>query len=153
MVEPRNINKKGHTNINIGAATAAALDARRRDGETRTSRLDTDLADYYSLLADGMRTARLALSPAEASLILDVQNGTIASPIASWAGGALAHQVSDGIALDGLAEKWGIDGSALVAKLDKIGDVPCIALVDWAAGVWAKGDFDIAAETAIFKGA
>lgn len=144
--------RQNHTSINIDQTTAQAVDNRRRDGETRTARASQDLADYYSLLDSGLRRARLALTPPEAALIIDVQNGVFAIP-EHWIGQALAHQVEDGISLDGLAEKWEIDGPALVEKLIGLGDIACLALVDWAAGLWGKGDFDIKKEIEIFKGA
>ena len=61
-------------------------------------------------------------------------------------------RISDAVALDGVADKWGVDGQALTTKISSIGDIPSIALADWAEQAWAKDDLDIESETAIFKG-
>ena len=144
--------RQNHTSINIDQATAIAVDERRRDGETRTTRIGQDLTDYYALLDAGLRRARLTLTPAEAALIIDVQNSVLVQ-LEHWASQALAHQVEDGISLDGLAEKWQVDGEALVAKLAGLGDIACIALGDWAARFWARENPNLEAAISIFKGA
>jgi hypothetical protein len=134
------------TTITIDFDLIQALDARRRDGETRTARLESDLADYHALLNAGLRQARRRLTRAEASVLLDTQNGAGQAPV-HWLGKALAHQVEDAIALDHLADKWSVDGPQLIAKLEEIGDMACIALVDWAARAWGdSGDALKAAE-------
>ena len=143
--------RQNHTSINIDQATAIAVDERRRDGETRTTRIGQDLTDYYALLDAGLRRARLTLTPAEAALIIDAQNAVLVQ-LEHWAGQSLAHQVEDAISLDGLADKWQVDGEALVAKLAELGDIACIALVDWAARFWAREDPDLEAAVSIFKG-
>ena len=140
---------KAPISIDIGAEIATALDARLREGETRAARLEIDLNTYHALLDEGMRRAVHSLSPADASLLLDVFNNT---PLGqTWTAERMVMRVSDAIALDGLAEKRGIDGLALISTLHTLGDLPVLALADWADKIWDKADFDIAAETAIFK--
>lgn len=138
------------TTINIDTATAASIDARRRGGETRSNRLTADLIHYYALLDDGLRSARRALNPNEAALILDVLSA--ASPGQAWTADRIAARVDDAIALDALADKWGVGGSALVATLRDMDDFAVIALIDWAEGVCSKDNFDVAAEISIFRG-
>ena len=138
------------TTINTDAATATAIDARRRSGETRSNRLTTDLTAYYTLLADGLRKARRTLTPNQAALVLNVFNATAPGQI--WTANRIAARVDDAIVLDGMGDKWDVDGATLVAALRDMGDFAAVALADWADSVWSKGDFDVAAETTIFKG-
>lgn len=142
--------RQNQTSLSVDLSVVTTLDTRRRDGETRSSRLVADLSAYHAILSDGLRRARLALSPAEASVVLDVFNGT--SPSQIWTAERMSMRVNDAIALDGVADTWGVDGPALVSTLKAIGDLPCIALADWAEGAWAKDDFDVATEAKIFKG-
>lgn len=141
------------TTVSIDADTIRDLDSRRLDGETRSARLARDLRDYRSLLEAGFRRARTVLSPAEAMVVLDVQNGAHPAPLGHWLGDRLLNQVRDGITLDGLDIKHGVDGPALLGKLGSIGDMATVALVDWAAIVWSlPGDIDPSEAVAIFKG-
>ena len=150
------------TTINIDADTARGIDDRRRDGETRSARLAQDLADYYALLDAGSRRARTVLSPAEGMLILDVQNGAHTAPV-HWLGERLLNQVRDAITLDGLAEKHGVDAERLLNKLENLGDMASVALVDfadmaWDSKAWAEknvpgpGPSNMAAIASFFKG-
>ena len=143
--------RQNHTSLNIDAQTTASLDARRRGGETRSSRLAADVTAYHTLLDEGLRRARLTLNQAEASVVLGVFNGT--APGQVWTAERMSMRINDAVALDGVADKWGVNGPALVGTLRVLGDLPCIALVDWAERVWSKGNFDAAEETAIFRGA
>lgn len=143
--------RQERTSINIEGAIADTIDSRRRGKESRVARLEADLSAYHALLEAGLRRARRTLSPAEAALILDVFNGT--PPGQAWPADRLADRIEDAITLDGMADKWGVNGGDLVFRLRDIGDIAAVALADWAEGVWGKGDFDVAAETGIFKGA
>ena len=165
--------RKSPTSINIDARTASMLDARRSYGETRTARLEADLTAYHALLINGLRRARMVLTPAEASLVLDgfysnsshfefyrsrdVLNYSPMNILSGggqpWTADRLAARISEAMTLDGLADKWGVDGEALLAKLSTIGDIVSVALVDWVETVSAQENFDIAVEAAIFKGA
>lgn len=147
MTKPR----QNYTTTSLDAKTTEAINNRTIDGETRSNRLARDINDYYALLEAGLRKARGILSPAEAMLIFDVQNGAYQAP-AHWLGERLAHQVKDAISLDGLAEKHGVDGNMLIDKLERIGDMACVALTDWAAQVRAADNADFEEIITIFKG-
>lgn len=69
-----------------------------------------DLSRYYDLLALTLPAA--GLSVGEAALIVDALNGMIVDLSAAQ---MLAAEIEDSLA-DGLAEKWGVDGPALVAR-------------------------------------
>jgi hypothetical protein len=106
---------------------------------SRSDLLERILTEYFDILDEGLTRAQAKLTRAEASAILDVQNGTITQPVTLWLDGALAHQIHDALP-DGIAGKWGFDGPALVAKLHSLSQIEHLALVDWAARFW-DGDF------------
>lgn len=92
-----------------------------------------DLDRYYAVLADEL--ARLRLTRDEAMLILDSLNGTVeivpeSAYINLWAG------IADGIRLDRLHEKWGVEGSALVARLQGLSLAGALAVVDASERYW-----------------
>ncbi|HYE76048.1 MAG TPA: hypothetical protein VEF04_22065, partial [Blastocatellia bacterium] len=98
-----------------------------RSGEAKPGRgggfsetLNTDLSRYYALLKRARMRLRELLSDGELALIIDVCNGWWKSnpedALALW------HNVYDGIEMDGLDQKWKIDGKALVRKLKPRGD-------------------------------
>ena len=70
----------------------------------------------------------------ELKLMIDVMNGTILTP--EIAGLHLPINVRDGIALDGLDEKWSIDGKALEAKLTQMSTPELLILEIWIQGFW-----------------
>lgn len=167
-------NKPKSLSISLTPDLIASLDTRAEAaGKTRSALLTDDLAaysdylglaaakgrdparlvhdsiNYFSLLSLGLSRAKKVLTRAEATLILDVQNGSwIDGSLPVWLSGGLAHQVSDGCTLDGLDAKHGVDGPALVAKLEALGDLETVGLLDWAARFW---DGDIHADDAVEK--
>ena len=99
----------------------------------------TDAIEYIILTSKAMyQRSMVALkgmfSKGELSLIIDVMNGTMLSP--AMPGESLRGNVPDGIALDWLDEKWGIDGQALVEKIKNLGLAECSTLELWANGFW-----------------
>ena len=124
--------RKEKLSISIEAALLPELDAR---GEERSTVLSRDLIRYYALLREARAQVRESLTPAELSAILDVQNG-------HWYGQGLLRgeeiwaNIEDGCRLDGLAEKWEIDGSALVATLQALEPWHIHALADAIERFW-----------------
>jgi hypothetical protein len=76
-------------------------------------------------------------SAGELSLIIDVFNATSLTP--ALAGQQLAISIADGIALDGLDTKWGIDGPSLHAKIAGLTSFQAAGLEIWANGFWYSG--------------
>lgn len=74
----------------------------------------------------------------ELRLMLDVMNGTMLT--AEWPGATLAGNVRDGIALDALDEKWGINGKELTDKIDTLHVFQLHVLELWANSFWYGGD-------------
>jgi hypothetical protein len=52
----------------------------------------------------------------------------------------LYAEAEDGITLEDLAEKWEVDGSALVEKLKGYSDIQCLAICDAAERFWETAD-------------
>lgn len=93
-----------------------------------------DLERYYELLRRELRT--VSLSREEVMLLLDVSNGTLWQPFSIpllWA------EVEDSLE-DGLAEKWGVDGPALVERLKAFTPGQAFAVVDALERVRAGND-------------
>lgn len=135
--------KKKTTSFTLTPETVERLEARIGKG-SRSEYMERLLTDHFDLLDEGLKQAQAILTRAEASAVLDVQNGTFTQPVTLWLDGALAHQIHDAIP-DGMAEKWGIDGPALVAKLEGLSQIENLALVDWAARFWTSDLTDLQA--------
>lgn len=87
-----------------------------------------DLTRYYQLLRMTLPT----FAEGEASLLCDVLNGTRLDEHTMtllWA------EISDALA-DGLAEKWEVDGPALVARLRALTPAEAYAVVDACERFW-----------------
>jgi len=109
--------------IRPGALTPA-LTERADEGKTLASVARRDLERYYWII--GEEAERLGLSEDELGLVRDVCSGTV------WSGSSyrlIWAEVADALA-DGVAEKWDVDGEALVAKLRTLSPAACMALVD-----------------------
>jgi len=83
---------------------------------------------YRALLERGRREiAQAGFSPREARLIVDACNGWLPTPEFAhliWA------EVDEAIKHDGLDEKWGVDGAALVEKMRSLSPAGLFALTD-----------------------
>ncbi|WP_333664715.1 hypothetical protein [Desulfobacter postgatei] len=105
------------------------------------------MAWRHSLVSmKGMFTAR------ELSLLIDTHNGLAMSAL-HYSANTLAAGTSDSIALDGMAEKWEIDGPALIEKIHTLTPMQALCLEIWANGFWygrnqAKGLEDYVAQLA-----
>ena len=77
-----------------------------------------------------------ALTEAEVNAIRDVLNGALLQPAAVIAG-AIVIEVEDALP-DGLADKWGIDGPALVARLGALTYVQEVALLEQVEKYWSR---------------
>ena len=76
------------------------------------------------------------LVKAELNLMIDVMNGTALTP--DLAGQHLPLNVVDGIALDGLDEKWGVDAEKLNQKLAGMSTPELMFLEIWIQGFWER---------------
>lgn len=74
----------------------------------------------------------------ELSLILDVMNGVYLTP--QIAGQQIISNIADGMALDGLDEKWAVDSEDIMVKLVKLSDLELAALEIWCRALWEHWD-------------
>jgi hypothetical protein len=81
-------------------------------------------------------TVLARLSLAERSAVIDSYNGTLLTP--AFAGVALWQHMRDSIELEALADKWGIDGPALLLTLAEMAVFDLACLEVWACGYWAQ---------------
>lgn len=118
--------------IYVGPDLQRVLDERSRPGEQgERSHLINLLADRYS---DLMWRSRPELSTAEWKLVCDALNGCLMEPAGH--AGALTLEISDAIRLNGLAEKWSVDGKALVKKLAALTPAQRLSVIDVAERFW-----------------
>lgn len=93
-----------------------------------------DLERYYLLLEREL--ALVALSEAEWNLLRDASNGVIWEP---WSAATMLWaNTEDAIRLDGLDEKWSVDGEALVRKLRNLSAGAVWAVIDAVERWWAE---------------
>lgn len=105
-------------------------------GDVCSGVIGQGLARYYALLREARGRLREQLTPTELSAILDVLNGHWWSEqlcvVEIWA------TIEDGCRLDGLAQKWNIDGPALIAKIKRLDLVAVHALADACIRFWHR---------------
>lgn len=124
--------KKQITSFTLDASVLAELAGRSGNGQSRSGRINADLARYYESLKRARSALRSRFNAGELSAIADVCNGTWYEPHAIP---LLYASVEDALG-DGLAQKWSIDGATLVAKLREISYTEAAALVDAAERYW-----------------
>ncbi len=124
--------------ISLPAPIEARIKNRAAQDVAFSAQIQDDLSLCWAMLDRGLATARKKITRREAKLLLDVQNSTFfdSSQVSIWLHGGLHHQVSDGIALDGMDKKWEIDGPALLAKIAALTDMETIAMLDWCRWMW-----------------
>lgn len=112
-------------------------------GDNRSGIINRDLERLYTMYRRAIREVPLAL--AEAQLIIDALNGSIfdaqSAPML-WA------NIEDACKLDGIDDKWGVDGPALVEKLHGLSAFHCMALIDGSERFWSlpNGERDLNAD-------
>lgn len=106
-----------------------------RGAANRSGVINRDLERYYEILKYGRQSLRDRLSDSEISAILDNLNGCwLSEPVSIR---LIYANVQDGLE-DGLAEKWQIDGPALVQKLKNLSFAESCALADASERWWNR---------------
>ena len=129
--------KTQRLSITIPAHTLEHIAARQaRPGEEqsydRSATIAKSLDRYFYALNSARRGLRERFNAAEQGLLLDVANGALfASPCAI---NFIEHEVADAL-IGGAAERWHVDGPALMKKLKALSYVEKLALID-AAERW-----------------
>ena len=98
------------------------------------------LSAWPSLYRNTLDKLRGQFSRGELMLMIDVFNSTALTAMA--AGQQLDIQVDDGMRLDALDEKWGVDRNALNNKIADLTIFEAACLEIWANGFWYGGDPD-----------
>lgn len=124
--------------ISLAPEIAEAV-KRRQDasgeGYDRSTVINRSLARYFEIIEVGRRRLAELLSNGEIGLVLDVFNGTLfAEPFSIQ---MVPIEVADSLP-DGYAEKWKVDGPALVQKLRGLTYAESVALVDCVERWWNR---------------
>jgi hypothetical protein len=126
----------------VGEALERALAERVEEGRAMrsTSGVINSIADRYG---EVVRRSMPSLSQNEWMLIFDSLNGVILSDSAQSVAG-LWGGIEDSIRLDGLDEKWQVNGPALVDRLRALSYPEQVAIADTAERFWAQfGNKDV----------
>lgn len=129
-------------NISLSSETTAQIDCRTEgDGRKkntlgRSSVIDRDLDRYYTALRYARAELRKLFTGDEVAAIVDNLNGVWLSSPAEISIRGIALNVADGIALESLDQKWKVDGSALVQKLNSLTFTQSCALADAVEQFW-----------------
>lgn len=103
-------------------------------GDNLSGAVNKSLERYEAVLEDARRRLLDILTDNEMALVLDVLNGTMFSDTISirmvWV------EIKDGITMEGLDQKWQIDGPALVEKIQKLTYSENCALIDASERWW-----------------
>ena len=132
--------KTQRLSITIPTHTLAQVEARQANPQDeqstdRSSTIAKSLDRYFYALAAARRGLRSRFSAGEQGLILDVANGGLfSSPCAI---NFIEHEVEAALA-DGAAERWHVDGPALVEKLKTLSYAEKLALIDAAERWWHR---------------
>lgn len=119
--------------LSISKDLLAQVDER---GEARSTTINRDLERLYTLYRRSLR--RVDLSVDEACVIVDALNSTLMTADTAhllWA------SIQDAIEYENLAEKWNVDGSALIEKLRSLNEIQSMAVIDAAERFWANEEY------------
>ena len=128
--------KKKKTNIGprISDQTRAFLE---NNFESRGGGAELILEAFPPLYNRTIKPALAKLTAGEKSLLLDLHNAYAMTPI--HLGQGVSLQVRDGIDLEGMDKKWGVDGPTLLTKLEVM-DLFTLACIEiWATAFWQAG--------------
>ncbi len=120
--------------FSISLFSDAVAEIEKREGD-RSSIVNTSLERYFAILSRARRRLADLLSDQEMGLILDVLNGTLFSDTISLQ--LVYGEIEDSLP-DGYAEKWEVDGPALVEKLRTLTYPENVALVDAVERWWSR---------------
>lgn len=124
------------TSTYLSDRTVDILDAAMGDVGSLSGEINKSIDRYHEVIRRHRPAAEAQFSEAELMALRDVANGWLAEPAATIAGG-LALELSDSLP-DGIAEKWGIDAPALIAKLNNMPYADQLALVASIEAWWLR---------------
>lgn len=124
------------TSTYLSDRTVDILDAAMGDVGTLSGEINKTIDRYHEVIRRHRPAVEALFSEAELNALRDVANGWLAEPAATIAGG-LALELSDSLP-DGIAEKWGVDALALIAKLGELSYADQLALVAGIEAWWLR---------------
>lgn len=127
-------NKKAKTILIQNGELQKALLDRTDDRNTFNSLGNLLLERYFALVRSRVRVIRKTFTEPELQAFLDAANGTDWNPIEVGIQ-TVALELSDAFE-DGLADKWNIDGAAMLAKIEAVDNLTIVALIDFAEYAW-----------------
>jgi hypothetical protein len=126
--------------INIGPRISEATGKWLEENfSSRNAGAEVILDAFPTLCKRALLSALAKLTPGEKSLIIDLHNAYAITP--QMLGQGIAHQVADGIELDCLDKKWGVQKKAILIKLAALSpfDLACIEI--WATAYWQANHY------------
>ena len=117
------------TTIRLDEQALAPIKAR---GTEKAAVIRESLDRYFTMLDRARRNLRGQFVDSELLLLADVCNGVI---FQAWSVPHLVAEIEDSLQ-DGYARKWGVDGPALVARLQALSLIETYALVDVIERFW-----------------
>lgn len=100
-------------------------------GDNRSHIINRDLERLYAMYRRSIREVQL--TEKETCLIVDALNDRLFNGDSAV---MLHANIENACRLDGLGEKWEVDGPALVEKLRSLSTFHCLALIDAAECWW-----------------
>lgn len=116
----------------VGPLADALAERGGSENATASQIVARDVQRYYDLLA--LALAQVTLAAGAASLIVDALNGSVRDEHLAQ---MLDYAIADSLE-DGLAEKWQIDGPALVATIRAWSLLQRMAVVDAVERFWSN---------------
>lgn len=125
--------RKLRYSIYVSPSLQRLVEDRTADSHPPTTVVNVAADRYLSTL----KRHQPQLTAAEWMLIFDAQNGVIQDDSAEtltllWAG------IEDAIQMEGLAEKWAVDGQALINKIKALDYAGMVVLADAAERFWRR---------------
>jgi len=121
----------------ISETTAQWLEA---TFSSRNAGAEIVLEAFPALYKRSLHKTLQELTPGEKFLLIDLHNAYAVTPI--HLGQGVDLQVRDGIDIDRLDKKWGVDKTAFLEKLEALHpfDLACLEL--WATAFWHAGHWE-----------
>lgn len=110
------------------------LNEMRKDLSVPVS-IDNILADFLQIFYAEKKKLKGYLSKNEAMLIVDAQNAYLNNGATA---SLLQHQIYDAIELEGLANKWEVDGPDLIKKLEALSHFEKFVIEEMAEECWSR---------------
>lgn len=131
-------------NISLSPATSATIKA-RTNGDGRLPRntgrsgvIERDLDRYYAGIERTRKRLAKLFTGDEAAALCDNLNGVMLDQNPELSIYGIPLNVADGVELSGLAEKWNLDASAFLSKVNSLNYLELCAIADAVERFWLR---------------